>query len=197
MRDFVVIGAMALAAAGARADIVTNGTFDTNLVGWTWTPDVGSEPTMTPAVAPGPFGTGNAFRVNPGNASGSLDLGGTLAQSVTLVGGVNYTVSGSLAIQNVSGGPNADGGTITVRLGGTLLHTFDVTTINGATTLTDPFSVPFTPGVGGSFALEIRFTRNFANFVPNIYHWADNIAIVPSPSGLALLAMGLCLRRRR
>lgn len=199
MRASIVIASGVLCAAvHAQAQIVTNGGFTTGtLTGWAWTPDASSEPTMVASVVAGPFASGPAFRVNPGNASGSADLGGTLSQIVTLTAGVPYTVSGDLAIQNVSGSNNADGGTILVRLGGATIHTFDVQAINANTLSTDPFSVPFTPGVSGNFLLEIRTTRNFSNFVPNIYHWADNIAIVPGPSGLAVLGAGMVLAARR
>lgn len=187
------------ALAGAAAADVTNGDFSSGLTGWTWTADAGSEPSMLATTAAGPFGTGPAFRVNAGSETAGNERGGTLSQSVALTGGVNYSVAAMLAIQNVSGSPNADGGTITVTLGGSLIDTFDVGQIAANTLLTHPVSGNFTPGSTGNYAMELRFTRSFPNFVSNILHWADSVSVVPAPSSAALLGVGglLIARRRR
>lgn len=196
------LAAIASLSGASRAAIIVNGDFATNnLTGWTWTPDPNSEPAMVASTAPGPFGTPPAFQVNPGSAtSGIGSLGGVLSQTVMLTAGVGYTVTGDLAIQNVAGGPNADGGTITIMLGGSLLHTFDVGQIAGDTTQTDTFSSPFVPVATGPAVFEIHFSRDFPNFVPNILHFADNLAIVPAPGAAPFIAVGVvatALSRRR
>ena len=90
---------LAFGTADAHAEFLVNGGFETgDLTDWTWTPDVGSEPTMTTDVAP--FGGSNAFRANPGNNSGAIggpDRGGTLSQFVALDTGLTYVVCGEVA----------------------------------------------------------------------------------------------------
>lgn len=188
-----------IASASTVHAAVINGDFSSGLAGWSWTPDGGAEAAMVATTAAGPFATGDAFRVNPGNNSGTApQLGGTLSQSLSLTGGVNYTVSGDLGIQNLTGSPNADGGIIRVFLGGTLIHTFDINLIQPSALETDSFSAPFTPGATSNYLLEISFQRGFFNFTPTMYHWADNISVVPAPGAVALLGIGaLSVGRRR
>jgi len=194
----VAIAAVLTIASSVNA-AVTNGNFSAGLTGWVWTPDPGAEASMLATTASGPFVTGDAFRVNPGNNSGAAaQLGGTLSQSVALSAGVNYTVSGDLAVQNLTLSPNADGGLIRVFLGGSLIHSFDVDLIPEQTTQIHSFAVPYTPGATSNYLLEFSFQRGFFNFAPTMYHWADNISIVPSPGVSVLFAMGaISLSRRR
>lgn len=195
-----VVSAVILAATSSSGANVTNGNFATGLTGWVWTPDPGAKASMFATTASGPFVTGDAFRVNPGNNSGgATQLGGTLSQSVALSAGVNYTVSGDLAIQNLTLSPNADGGLIRVFLGGSLIHSFDVDVIPASTTQIHSFAAPFSPLATSSYLLEFKFQRGFFNFTPTMYHWADNISIVPAPGAMALLCVGAAAfgRRRR
>lgn len=185
------------AGAASASELVVNGDFETGgLTGWTFTPDVGSEPTMTPEVVS--FQGSNAFRVNPGNNIGQLNprLGGTLSQSVMLAGGGAYDVSAQLiAIQDTGGTENSDGGTIAISLDGVLLHAFDVGGILGSTTRFDIFSTRIISQSDGPAPLEIRFTRGFKNFGPAIYHYLDGVSVtpVPEPSTTASVLIGLSL----
>jgi hypothetical protein len=192
----VTIVLTALAATTAHAQTITNGDFSSGVTGWTVVNLPNVEPAISPTTAAGPFATGNAFRVNPGGSSSGIESGARLRQILNLSAGVPYVLSGDLAIQALSA--NADGGTITVRMGGQTLHTFDVVAIQ-AGTLFSSFNAPFATLVAGPTTLEIEFTRSFPNFASNVLHWADNITLVPAPgTGLIVGAIALgAIRRRR
>lgn len=192
----IAIVLMALAATTAQAQTVTNGDFSSGLTGWTVVNLPNAEPTISPTTAAGPFATGNAFRVNAGGNASGIESGVRLRQVLNLNAGVPYVLSGDLAIQALAA--NADGGTITVRMGGQTLHTFDIGTIQTGTQFSS-FNAPFSTLVAGPTTLELEFTRSFPNFVSNVLHWADNITLVPTPgTTLVLSALALVgVRRRR
>lgn len=195
MKHLVITIILLVAAQGAVAEadtsLVSNGDFETgDLSSWTWTPDAGSEPLMVAEVAS--FDGSLAFRVNPGNdfGEGGPEKGGTLSQPLSLEAGATYRVIvDTLAIQeqNTFDG-NRDGGTISVSLGGTLLHTLDVETMAAGEIVTDSFSALFEADVTGNAPLELRFTRAFRNKIPpppappNIYHYADGVHVVLQPT---------------
>lgn len=179
-------------------NLLVNGDFETgDLTGWTWKPDVGSEPLMVATVALGPWGT-LAFRVNPGHDGSGGDKGGTLSQSVSLIGGQVYKITGDLAIENLRTSANVDGGRITLFVGGVQLHQFNVGYIPALTTYFDTIDVEYVPPATGLYDFDLRFTRMWRNSTPSIYHWADNLVMIPEPATLGLLLAGglLGLRRR-
>jgi hypothetical protein len=206
-RLFIALCAYLTVAASCHAqNLVANGDFSTGtLAGWTFTPDANAEPSISGVVVP--YTGSNAFRLNTGSNAANVEAGGTLSQLVPLVAGQSYTVSaGKLAMSIQNGSPNADGGRITVSLAGTLLHTFepaDPLPAIPADTI-DSFTMPFVAAATGPAAFEVRFVRRFPNFTPNaIFHFADDlsvVAIIPEPSGAALLVIGslaLLVRRCR
>lgn len=163
------------------ANLVTNGDFETgNLTDWTWTADAGSEPQMAPTVVA--FNGSSAFRVNPGNdfGEGGPEKGGTLSQPISVELGTTYLVAiQMLAIQDVNSfDGNRDGGTITVSLEDSILHTLDVEELEQAEIVTDSFTVPFEATTTGDVQLEIYFSRQFRNFLPNVFHYLDDVSII-------------------
>lgn len=199
---------LALGTNSATAqELLANGNFGTgDLTGWTFTPTASAEPTIAGSVTP--FMGSNAFRVNAGSSSSGVEGGGTLSQTIALVAGQSYQVSaGKLAIASVNGSPNADGGTITLSLGGTVLHTFDVVQLAANEVQTDSYSAPFVASATGPAQFELLFTRSFPNFAvtPAVYHYADDLSVtllVPEPvtatlAALAGLAMFFRTRRAR
>ena len=52
---------------------------------------------------------------------------------------------------------------------------------------------PYTPTVTGPHTVSVSFDRRFGNYpypTPRIYHYVDDISVVPEPATLALLAFG-------
>ncbi|QDU89723.1 hypothetical protein Pla175_31180 [Pirellulimonas nuda] len=187
--------AFLVGVAGARTaaaqELIINGGFDSgDLTGWAFTPTAAAEPTIAGGVSA--FMGSNAFRVNAGSNLSGVEAGGTLSQTIALVAGQSYQVSaGKLAIASVNGSPNADGGTITLSLGGALLHTFDVGLLAADEVQTDSYSAPFLALATGPAEFELLFTRPFPNFAvtPAVYHYADGLSVtrlVPEPAAAAL-----------
>jgi hypothetical protein len=207
LKSLARAAAVWVAAAACSADaqnLLVNGDFGAGtLAGWTFTADASAEPSITPSVTS--YMGSNAFRVNTGSNSGGVEAGGTLSQLINLVSGQSYQVSaGKLAMSILNGSPNADGGTITVSLAGTVLHTFDRGLLPATPAETvDSFSAPYLAAATGPATFAVTFKRSFPNFTPNaIAHFADDLSVVtnipePSAAMLALLGLvGLVVRRR-
>jgi hypothetical protein len=191
-----------LVFSAANADVVVNGDFEIgDYSGWTFVADAGADPAMVAGVSV--FNGSNAFTVNPGTDNVGTEAGGTLSQTISLVGGTDYYVGADLmAIQDLVG-PNVDGGTMTISINGDVLHIFDVGSIAGGATITDSYSGIYNVVATGDYALDIYFSRQYKNFSPVILHHIDDISVsmVPVPAAIWMFGSGLGLlgwiRRRK
>ena len=144
------------------------------------------------------IGTG-FFDVQPGNGNyidldGSTADAGIFAKSLTLTGGISYTVSFDLA-----GSARGDANFVDVSFG-TSLATF---LLNSS----DPFAthiLAFTPGADGNYTLSFANAGgdNLGAILDDVVVNSGSSGAVPEPSTWALMlvgfgAVGFVLRRRR
>ncbi len=198
----------------ASASIITNGDFETgDLTGWTWTPTEHAEPMMTAEVVTfdtSGSGASNSFRVNPGgdqDYESGASGGGTLSQTVHMSSGIEYDVGIVAAIRCMLPLPNGSGGTISLKIDDETLWSWSVTGIAGSTTRRHiPYAGTYTPTVTGPHSVSVSFDRRKGNYptpaypTPRIYHYVDDISVVPEPATVLLLSFGglvLIYRKRR
>jgi len=120
---------------------------------------------------PGPLPVSQAFWVQVGD-SDLLNL----QQSVNLTTGVSYNFFANLAM--VPHAFNADGGTITVYIGPTMLSSYS---FGYVTSLTQNeyavLSTNYTPSVSGPQTLSINFSRGFGTDADTPSDYIDNISL--------------------
>jgi len=202
-----------LASSATAGELLVNGDFETgDLTGWTWVPTERPEPMLTTEVVgfdTSGSGESLAFRVNPGrnpDIGEAQPEGGSLTQAVSMARGIEYEVRGRAAIRTMLTLPNGEGGSISVRIDGSELWCWSVGWMEGETTLRESFAGTYTPSFTGLHNLSLTFLRSAGNYgttpypVPRVYHYVDNVSVVPEPAtGLLLVfgAAGLLTRKRR
>jgi len=174
---------------------VSNGDFSSGLGGWTvvlpssnqLTPDRGVE--SIDIDGSGSLGVSSAFYANVG-----YDSLLNLEQVVSLSAGISYNFRADLAMTTPS--VNADGGTISVFIGPTLLQSYSfgdtVVGVNEYARISSTYLSPVT----GSSTLSIHFSRNYgAGIFSTPTDYVDNIQLtpVPEPGTFVLVFCGLSL----
>src|SRR4029077_12509076 len=159
--SLLLLVAILLFAAQAGANLIQNGSFQTNdFTDWTiGTTSNGSWGSGYPVVAAWPLGGMNSAQGEVGEVNfDQTQQGGTLTQTFVSGGGV-ATESLLWAATDPFGG-NLDGGEFTMLLNGVQIAQFDSGTINQGQTLHGTLSanVPLLPGTN---TLEIVVSRRF------------------------------------
>lgn len=187
-------------ASSAKADLITNGTFDSGtLTGWTvvTTPNgtTGSGlPTVVPFDTTG-SGASDAAEFNVGAVIRDFtQQGGGLSQTIVVPVTGNYLLAEDFASAATSG--NGDAGTFSILINGTTVATDDLGTLNDNQVLRGSFDQSVFLDAG-TYTFETLITRGFQSLdgvTPTEY--LDNISLTPEaatpePSSFALLGSGL------
>jgi hypothetical protein len=165
----------------AATSALTNGDFEAgSLTGWT------SFVTQNGGIDPSgvePFNTTGTdlssaayFMVGEiaGQVGGGPEEGGGIYQSVTLSGGT-YVVSADVA---VPGGGNADCGTFSVLIDGTVVDTYEFGQCLAVQTYRATLSATV-PLDAGTHEVRILITRNYG---PSMRQYVDNVSLTPLDS---------------
>lgn len=197
--------AIAFATSGSiAAPIVTNGSFESGLTGWTTagggtTPGIGITVITTGGV--NSTGYGDNVPIYDGTHAVFFvddNANETLSQSVSLAGGTAYTLSFALFATR-SGAANQYSFSLKDWLGADLLATNSSASVPvGVWT---PYSYSFVAPSTGNFLLAFNFTSG-ATPAKDVLLDAVNITAVPEPASWAMMlmgmgALGLAMRQRR
>ena len=193
---YVLALAGAIAATPASANLLLNGDFENDFVGWTVAPDVRigtSEAYRTYAFGSGDTGTGKFAAFGSGNAT---ELG-SISQVIDTLAGQTYSLTFSYGIYNRDSKVQA----MQVTIGGATFDLVPPAPTNNLSNLLQPFAFQFA-ATGPSTV--IGFTDRSTDTI-SVDGLLDDVRVVvsqvPTPGSMALLGVGLiaCLgfARRR
>ena len=188
---------MALALCGFSLNAqVVNGDFSSGTNGWNvvfppsnvYPPNYGLG--QLDMDGSGPLPVSQAFFAQVGD-SDLLNL----EQNINLTAGVSYLFFANLAM--VPHAYNADGGTLSVYIGPTLLASYSFGAVTSLTqTEYAVLSTNYVPVVSGSQTLSIHFSRGFGSDGDTPSDYIDNISLTPPaplPLNIQLLAGNVVL----
>jgi hypothetical protein len=192
-----LIGALAVSTSASATTIVTNGSFEqSGLSGWTKTgsgtsPGIGITVITTGGAnstgygdnVPNYDGTHAAFFVDDNAVE-------NLSQTVTLTGGVTYSLSFAL-FATASGANNPFTFELTDMLGGILTNSNSSASIPvGQWT---NYSYDFAAPTDGSYLLNFNFVSGFEPAKDVLLDGVAIAAAVPEPSTWAMMILGFCV----
>ncbi len=191
----LLITLAAACALSLNAQVV-NGDFSSGTNGWNIVFPPGN-------IYPPNYGLGQLDTDGPGPLPvsqalfaqvGSSDLL-NLEQNVNLTAGVSYLFSANLAM--VPHAFNADGGTISVYIGPTLITSYSFGFVTSLTqTKYAVLSTNYVPAASGSQTLSIHFSRGYGTDADTPSDYIDNISLTPPaapPLNIQLLAGNVVL----
>ncbi|MBO9582446.1 MAG: PEPxxWA-CTERM sorting domain-containing protein [Sphingobium sp.] len=196
--------AMFAASGAIAAPIITNGSFESGLTGWTTsgsgtTPGIG----ITVITTGGTNSTGYGDNVPVYDGTHAVffvddNANETLSQSVSLVGGTHYTLSFALFATS-SGAANPYTFSLKDSVGASVLGTN--LSSNVPVGVWTPYSYSFQAASTGNFTLAFNFVSGQTPSKDVILD-AVNITAVPEPASWALMLMGFgglgfAMRQRR
>lgn len=196
---------VALFAGAAKANLITNGDFETgDLTGWT-TFTTGNGTIGTPTVVM--FDTTGSGASN----SAQFDVGQVISTSALEGGGISQMIALGTASSDVNiwvdiasdqptSDTNAGGGLFQLLFNGAVVDSHEFGEIIGPTTERDSLHAVVS-AAAGTHTVAIRMTRRFTTSGRTPFQYLDNVVVaVPEPGTLALFGLGLAglgLARRR
>ena len=197
MREFNrTVGVLAMvclvwAAGSARANLLTNGDFETgDLGGWTVRLTPNGHTFAQQVVAydidgPGPLGSSPAanFWVGQLNFMSGAWEGVEMVQDLALTGGTQYTFDADLSVfRNPTSPNNGSGGRFEVIVDGAVLATWDSGSIIQGVPEYSHLTATFTPAVSANHEVGLRITRPF--FATDVQQYVDNVVFDSQSGGL-------------
>ncbi len=183
---FAFAFAAAIAATPASANLVLNGDFENDFVGWTVVPDalIGtSEAYRTFAGGSGDTGTGKFAAFGSGNAT---ELG-SISQLIDTVAGQTYSLTFSYGIFNRDAKLQA----MRVTLGGATFDLAPPTPTNNLANVLQPFAFQFA-ATGPATLIGFSDLSTDTISVDGLLDDVRVVALqVPAPGSMALVGVGL------
>lgn len=185
---------LACAAGSARANLLTNGDFETgNLGGWTVRLTPNGRTFVQQVVpydidGPGPLGSSPAANFWVGQltfVSGAWE-GIEMVQNLSLTGGTQYTFDADLSVFRGGTVNNGSGGKFEVIVDGAVLATWDSGSIIAGVPEFSHLTTTFTPALSGNYEVGLRITRPYT--ATNVNQYVDNV-VFDSQSGGVLADM--------
>jgi hypothetical protein len=203
--------AAGVATNASAATIVTNGSFEDGLTGWTTNKVSGTTPGIGITVIPTGVNNGTGYGDNVPNYAGTHaayfvddNANENLFQSVSLAANTNYTLSYAL-FATQSGAANQFGfaltdGILGTPVIGTVINNGSQTDVPVGTWT--PYSYNFTSGLAGNYVLGFNFLSGATPAKDVLLDAVQISAAVPEPATWAMMlvgfgVMGGSLRRGR
>jgi hypothetical protein len=187
---YIHIGLIALTTSANSVDAqILNGDFSSGVTNWTVLQEpsgtvVGGSIASIDIDGPGLLGVSDAYYCQPGIGDQR-----SLQQSIFLLQGMSYNFKADLAMEPNSN--NADGGTVQVFVGPTLITSFSFGTTTYGVNEYANLSATYVPALSGVQTLAINFARGYYAGGGTPLDFIDNVQLAPVPEpGVGTLTLG-------